>query len=55
MPCNNDDNNINNDEENTLIRFANNASLALSHLCGHVRRPTNTEAAAAAAVAKASS
>ncbi len=50
---NNDDNN--NDNKDDLVWFANNASLALSCLCGHVGRLTSMTAAAAAAAANASS
>ncbi len=55
MPHNNDDNDNNNDDKDDLVRFANNASLALSSLCGRVSGPTSTAAAAAAEAANASS
>jgi hypothetical protein len=51
---NNDDGNDNDNKDN-LIRFANNASLAISCICGCVGGPTSTAAAAAVAAVNASS
>ncbi len=48
-----DDNDNYNNDEDDLIQFANNVSLALSHLCWHVGSRTNI--AAVAAVANANS
>ncbi len=51
----NDDDDNDNDNEDNLFRFANNATLALSHLWERVGGPTSTAAAAAVAAANSSS
>ncbi len=55
VSCNYNDDDNNNDNEDDLIWFANNVSLALSHLCRRVCGPTNMVMIAAAAVANANS